>query len=88
MNLLQQSIPQLLDPGSSGGSVQVEIQGSQTNPWKANRDTSKSVERITAIIKAGRQLREAGLSKGFQEVERQKLDKEWARSFMRLTYPS
>jgi hypothetical protein len=46
-----------LHPGSSGGLVQVEIQGSQTNVREANRDTPNATEHVTATVKAGRQMR-------------------------------
>jgi hypothetical protein len=52
LRALRQSTIESLDPGSSGGSVQVEIQGSQTNAREANRDTLHAVEYVTAIIRA------------------------------------
>jgi hypothetical protein len=36
LHALRQCTPESLGPGSSGGSVQVEIQGSQTNAGEAN----------------------------------------------------
>jgi hypothetical protein len=67
--------------GSSGGSIQVEIQGSQTNVREANRDTPNAIDHVTATVRAGRKMRQAGLPKVFQEVERRELDKAWARFF-------
>jgi hypothetical protein len=51
--------------GSSGGSIQVEIQGSQTNAREANRDTPNAMEYVTAMVRVGRQMRQAGLLEVF-----------------------
>jgi hypothetical protein len=53
LHALRQSIPKSLGWGSSGGLVQVEIQGSQINAWEANRDTPNAVEHVTAMVIAG-----------------------------------
>jgi hypothetical protein len=53
LHALRQGTPESLHPGSSGGSIQVEIQGSQTNAREANRDTSNTAEHVTATIRAG-----------------------------------
>jgi hypothetical protein len=87
LHVLWQSTSQSLHLGSSGGSVQDEIQGSQTNSREANRDTLNAVERVTAIVKAGRQIRQAGLSKVFHEAERWELDKIWVRFFYEANIP-
>jgi hypothetical protein len=70
LHLLQQNTPQSIDPGSSGGLVEVGIQGSQTNPGEANWDTRNSMERVSAIVIVRRPLRQAGISKVFQEAEK------------------
>jgi hypothetical protein len=57
LHALRQGTPEFLHPGSSGGLVHVEIQGSQTNAWEANRDTPNTAEHVTAIVRAGRQMR-------------------------------
>jgi hypothetical protein len=53
LHALRQSTPESLGPGSSGGSVQVEIQGSQTNARETNQDTPKAVEHVTTMVRAG-----------------------------------
>jgi hypothetical protein len=87
LHALRQGTPESLHPGSSGGSVQVEIQGSQTNAREANRDTLNTVEHVTAMVRAGRKMRQAGLPEVFHEVERQELDKAWARFFYEANIP-
>jgi hypothetical protein len=86
LHALRQGIPESLHLGSSGGSVQVEIQGSQTNAREANRDTPNTAEHVTTTVRTGQQMRQVGLPEVFQEVERRDLDKAWARFFTRLTY--
>jgi hypothetical protein len=51
------------------------------NAWETNRDTPNPAEHVTAMVRAGRQMRQVGLPKVFQEVERRELDKAWARFF-------
>jgi hypothetical protein len=87
LHALRQGAPESLHPGSSGGSVQVEIQGSETNAWEANRDTPNAAEHVTAMVRAGRQMRQVGLLKVFQELERRELDKAWARFFYEAKTP-
>jgi hypothetical protein len=82
LHALRQGTPESLHPGSSGGSVQVEIQGSQTNAREANRDTPNVTEHVTATVRARRQMRQVGLPNVFQEAERRELDKAWARLFL------
>jgi hypothetical protein len=48
---------------------------------EANQDTLNAMERVTVIVKAGRQLRHAELSEVVKEAERWELDKVWARFF-------
>ena len=69
LHALWQGTPESLRPGSSGGSVQVEIQGSQTNAQEANHDTPNATEHVTAMLRAGRQMRQLGLLEVFQETE-------------------
>jgi hypothetical protein len=87
LHALQQSTPESLDPGSSSGLIQVEIQGSQTNAQEVNRDTPNVVERVTAIVRAEQQMRQARLPKVFLEVERRELDKAWTRFFYKANIP-
>jgi hypothetical protein len=87
LHALRQGTPESLHLGSSGGSVQVEIQGSQTNAREANQDTLNAVEHVTATVRARQQMRQVGLSEVFQEVERWKLDKAWARFFYEANIP-
>jgi hypothetical protein len=88
LHALWQSTPESLSPGSSGGSVQVEIQGSQTNVREANQDTTNVVEHITAMVRAGRQMRQAG----YPKFSRKQRDRNWTKHgrgfFTGLTYPS
>jgi hypothetical protein len=87
LHALWQATPEFLHPSSSGGSVQVEIQGSQTNAREANRDTPNVAEHVTATVRAGRQMRQVGLPEVFQEAERWELDKAWARFFYEANIP-
>jgi hypothetical protein len=87
LHALRQGTPKSLHPGSSGRSVQVEIQGSQMNAREANQDTPNVVEHVTAMVRAGRQMRQARLPKVFQEVERRELDKAWVRFFYEANIP-
>jgi hypothetical protein len=57
LHALRQGTSESLHPGSSGGSVQVEIQGSQMNAWEANRDTPNAMEHVTTMVRVGRQMR-------------------------------
>jgi hypothetical protein len=65
LHALLQDTSESLGPGSSDGSVYIEIQGSQTNAQEANRDTPNLVEHVTAMVRVGRQMRQAGLSEVF-----------------------
>jgi hypothetical protein len=53
LHALRQGTPESLHPGSSSRLVQVEIQGSQTNVWEANRDTPNAVEHVTQRSESG-----------------------------------
>jgi hypothetical protein len=65
LHALWQGTPESLHPSSSGGSVQVEIQGSQTNAREANRDTPNAAEHVTTMVRAGRHMKQVGLPKVF-----------------------
>jgi hypothetical protein len=87
LHALWQDTPESLHPGSSAGSVEVEIQGSQTNAREANRDTPNAVEHVTTMVRTGRQMKQVGLPEVFQEAERRELDKAWARFFYEANIP-
>ena len=87
LHALWQGTPEFLHPGSSGGSVQAEFLGSQTNAREANHDTSNATEHVTAVRTAGRQMRQAGLPEVFHEAERRELDKAWAWFFYEANIP-
>ena len=82
-----QGTPKSLDPCSSGGLVQVEIQGSQTNAQETNHDTSNAAKYVTTILRAGQQMRQVGLPKVFHEAERWELHKAWLRFFYEANIP-
>jgi hypothetical protein len=86
LHALRQGTPESLHPGSSGGSVQVEIQGSQMNAREANRDTPNTAEYVTTMVRTGRQMRQVGLPKVFQEQRDGNWTKHGRGFFTRLTY--
>jgi hypothetical protein len=51
-------------------SVEVRIQGSQTNPGETNPDTRNLIKRISTVVTLEQPLRQARISKVFQEVEK------------------
>jgi hypothetical protein len=82
LHLLLRSTSFSIDPGSSGRSIEVGIQGSQTNPGEANWDKRNSMECVNAIVTVGKPLRQVGISKVFQEVEKRELGKIWSQFFL------
>ena len=70
VDLLQHSTFQSIDRGSSGGSIEVGIQGLQTNLNEANLDMRNSIRCVGVVVTLERPLKQARISKVLYKIEK------------------
>ena len=87
MEVMEICTPQSTDRESREGPLEIPIHRSASNTTETTASRPPSTERDSAIGRAGRPLRQAGISEGFQEEKRRELDKIWAKFFYEANIP-